>query len=88
MDNEFADQVHEFVEAGDVDADGLLGGLEPIAGDRHSLALRQASSFRSQVRLTALGRGGRRSRGLLVVKPSGAEGRHRVVGTVDVDAER
>ena len=38
VDDQLTNEVHELVEAGDVDADGLLGGLEAIARHRHPLA--------------------------------------------------
>jgi hypothetical protein len=88
VDDQLADEVHQFVEAGDVDADGLLGGLEAIARDGHPLALGQAASFRAQVGLAALGRGREVRRSVLVVGAGGAERRDRVVRAVDVDAER
>ena len=87
VDHQLAHEVHQLVEAGDVDADRLLGGLEPVAGDGHSLGLRQASGLRAQIGLAAL-RGRGRSGRVLVVRARGAEGGHGVAGSVDVDAER
>ena len=88
MDDELADEVHQLVEASNVDADGLLGGLESIARDGHPLALREASCFCSEVCLAALGNAWRPGR-VLVVGASGTERRRLLIArAVDVDAER
>ena len=88
VDDQLADEVHQLVEAGDVDADGLLGGLEAVARDRHALALGQASSLRAQVRLAALGRGSEARRSFSSSIRAAPRSGHSVVGAVDVDAER
>ena len=48
VDDQLADEVHELVETRDVDADGLLGGLQAVSGDGHPFRRRQTPCLRDR----------------------------------------
>ena len=75
MNDEFADEVHEFVETGHVDTDRLLCRLQAVARDCHTLGGRKAAGLGAQVGLAALA--GRRLDRVQVVGAVRAEGRGR-----------